>query len=170
MHRANLSQRKVILLQNVPRVSTNENVQLVCSRNSRRNSRLSIIQSTRTETKRKTRTVHAGGYAEVKLEDFQERKKPKQLTKEQKIVELYGEELLAVKIVRGMIAMYKAGPRKVAVEQCSVGNTGNCNWEKVKAARGVAKKVDEATVEKFVDFCLRPDSLQDVAFGDTDTK
>jgi hypothetical protein len=26
-------------------------------------------------------------------------------------------------------------------------------------------KVDEATVEKFVDFCLRPDNIQNVANG-----
>ena len=31
--------------------------------------------------------------------------------------------------------------------------------------QGVKMKVDEATVEKFVDFCLRPDDIQDVAFG-----
>ena len=37
--------------------------------------------------------------------------------------------------------------------------------KKEKASRGVAMKVDEATVEKFVDFCLRPDNIQDVAFG-----
>ena len=139
-----------------------------------------------TETKRKTRTVEAGGYAEVEQDEFEDRKKPKQLTKEEKIAqifdlcgvampsegrsknfgdgtfvsgsgkyvkeqyntnkalldavssmvgmnvqdflkvavqkipaaqkefsELYGEELLAVKIGRGMMAMYKAAPRKV---------------------------------------------------------
>ena len=37
--------------------------------------------------------------------------------------------------------------------------------KKDKAARGVAMKVDEATVEKFVDFYLRPDNTQDVAYG-----
>ena len=31
-------------------------------------------------------------------------------------------------------------------------------------------KVDEATVEKFVDFCLRPDNIQDVAFGSRGVK
>ena len=107
--------------------------------------------------------------------------------------ELYGEEVLAVKIGRGMMAMYKAAPRKVkatiieglvmqhgltwkdlqeglgvtkwqwnkaqlALQECASG-------KKQKASRGVAMKVDEATVEKFVDFCLRPDNIQDVAFG-----
>jgi len=141
----------------------------------------------RTETKRKTRTVEAGGYAELEQDEFEDRKKPKQLTKEEKIAqifdicgvampsegktknfgdgtfvsgsagyvkhqyntnkalsdavssmvvgmnvqdflkvavekipaaqkqfsELYGEELLAVKIGRGVMAMYKAAPRKV---------------------------------------------------------
>ena len=139
----------------------------------------------RTETKRKTRTVEAGGYAELEQDEFEDRKKPKQLTKEEKIAqifdicgvampsegktknfgdgtfvsgsagyvkhqyntnkavldavssmvvgmnvqdflkvavqkipaaqkefsELYGEEALAVKIGRGMMAMYKAAPR-----------------------------------------------------------
>jgi len=39
----------------------------------------------RTETKRKSRTVQAGGYAEVEEDEFEDRKKPKQLTKEEKI-------------------------------------------------------------------------------------
>ena len=42
--------------------------------------------------------------------------------------------------------------------------------KKEKASRGVAMKVDEATVEKFVDFCLRPDNIQHVAFGSRGVK
>ena len=30
--------------------------------------------------------------------------------------------------------------------------------------------MDEPTVEKFVDFCLRPDNIQDVAFGSRGVK
>jgi len=221
----------------------------------------------RTETKRKTRTVEAGGYAKVEQHEFEDRKKPKQLTKEEKIAqifnicgvtmpsegktknfgdgtfvsgsagyvkhqyntnkalldavssmvvgmnvqdflkvavqkipaaqkefsELYGEEALAVKIGRGMMAMYKAAPRKVKatiieglVKQHGLTfkdlqeGLGVTRWQwnnaqlalqelasgkKQKAPRGVAMKVDAATVEKFVDFCLRPDNIQDVAFG-----
>ena len=99
--------------------------------------------------------------------------------------EWYGEELLAMKIGRWMMAMYKAAPRKVKptiIEglvmqhgltfkdlQEGLGVT-RWQWNNVqlalqeiasgkqeKAARGVAMKVDEATVEKFVDFCFRPD-------------
>ena len=43
----------------------------------------------RTETKRKTRTVQAGGYAEVEQDEFEDRKKPKQLTKEEKIAQIF---------------------------------------------------------------------------------
>ena len=43
----------------------------------------------RTETKRKTRTVEAGGYAEVEQHEFEDRKKPKQLTKEEKIAQIF---------------------------------------------------------------------------------
>ena len=43
----------------------------------------------RTETKRKTRTVEAGGYAEVEQDEFEDRKKPKQLTKEEKIAQIF---------------------------------------------------------------------------------
>ena len=35
--------------------------------------------------------------------------------------------------------------------------------EKPKATRGVAMNMDKET--KFVDFCLRPDNIQDVAYG-----
>jgi len=191
----------------------------------------------RTETKRKTRTVEAGGYAEVEQDEFEDRKKPKQLTKEEKIAqifelcgvpmpsegrsknfgdgtfvsgsdkyvkeqyntnkalldavssmvvgmnvqdflkvavqkipaaqkefsELYGEEALAVKIGRGMMAMYKAAPRKVkatiieclvsqwpyfqgfagrswcykvSMGESSVGIKGTCKWEKAKGSTG----------------------------------
>ena len=87
--------------------------------------------------------------------------------------ELYGEEALAVKIGRGMMAMYKAAPRKVKATiieglvmqhgltfkdlQEGLGVT-RWQWnnaqlavqefasgQKEKAARGVAMKVDEAT-------------------------
>ena len=37
--------------------------------------------------------------------------------------------------------------------------------KKTKATRGVAMNMDKETVEKFVDFCLRPDNIQDVAYG-----
>ena len=43
----------------------------------------------RSETKRKTRTVEAGGYAEVEQDEFEDRKKPKQLTKEEKIAQIF---------------------------------------------------------------------------------
>ena len=43
----------------------------------------------RTETKRKTRTVEAGGYAELEQDEFEDRKKPKQLTKEKKIAQIF---------------------------------------------------------------------------------
>ena len=43
----------------------------------------------RTETKRKTRTVEAGGYAKVEQHEFEDRKKPKQLTKEEKIAHIF---------------------------------------------------------------------------------
>ena len=145
-------------------------------------------------------TIKAGGYAEVEQDEFEDRKKPKQLTKEEKIaqifdlcgvpmpsegrsknfgdgtfvsgsagyvkeqyntnkalldavssmvvgmnvqdflkvavekipaaqkqfLELYGEELLAVKIGRGMMAMYKAAPRKVkaTIIECLVRQHG----------------------------------------------
>jgi len=91
------------------------------------------------------------------------------------------------------MAMCKAAPRKVkaTIIECLVSQNGltfkdlqeglgvtKCQWEKAqlalkelasgkkqKAPQGVKMKVDEATVEKFVDFCLRPDNIQDVAFG-----
>ena len=112
--------------------------------------------------------------------------------------ELYGEELLAMKIGRGMMAMYKAAPRKVkatiiegVVTQHGLTlkdlqeGLGVTRWQwnnaqlalqefasgkKEKASRDVAMKVDEATVEKFVDFCLRPDNIQDIAFGSRGVK
>ena len=113
-------------------------------------------------------------------------------------MELYGEELLAVKIGRGMMSMYKAAPRKVKATiieglvtqdvltlkdlQDGLGVT-KWQWnnaqlalqefasgKKEKASRGVAMKVDEATVENFVNFCLRPDNIQDVAFGSRGVK
>ena len=37
--------------------------------------------------------------------------------------------------------------------------------EKLKAAHGVKLRVAEETVTKFADFCLRPDNMQDVAYG-----
>ena len=43
----------------------------------------------RTETKRKTHTIEAGGYAEVELEEFEDRKKPKELTKEAKKAQIF---------------------------------------------------------------------------------
>ena len=43
----------------------------------------------RTETKRKSRTVQAGGYAEVEEDEFEDRKQPKQLTKEEKIAQIF---------------------------------------------------------------------------------
>ena len=43
----------------------------------------------RTETKRKTRTVEAGGYAEVEQDEFEDRKKPKQFTKEEKNAQIF---------------------------------------------------------------------------------
>ena len=43
----------------------------------------------RTETKRKIRTVEAGGYAEVEQDEFEDRKKPIQLTKEEKIAQIF---------------------------------------------------------------------------------
>ena len=99
---------------------------------------------------------------------------------QKELSELYGEELLAVKIGRGMVTMYKAAPRKVKATiieglVMQYGLTfkdlqeglGVTRWQwnnaqlaiqeiatgkKEKAARGVAMKVDEATVDKFVDF------------------
>ena len=43
----------------------------------------------RTEKKRKSRTVQAGGYAEVEEAEFEDRKKPKQLSKEEKIAQIF---------------------------------------------------------------------------------
>ena len=39
------------------------------------------------------------------------------------------------------------------------------NWKKQKAVNGVAMRMKVETVESFVDFCLRPDNIQDVACG-----
>ena len=45
------------------------------------------VQRTETKFKRKTRTVQPGGYAEV--EEVEQRKKPKELTKQQKIAQIF---------------------------------------------------------------------------------
>ena len=37
--------------------------------------------------------------------------------------------------------------------------------KKLKASHGVKMNVDQETVKKFVDYCLRPDNIQDVAYG-----
>ena len=40
-----------------------------------------------------------------------------------------------------------------------------CSGKKQKAAQGVKMSVDKETVMKFVDYCLRPDNVHDVAYG-----
>ena len=57
------------------------------------------------------------------------------------------------------------------MEQCSVlARHEFASGKKEQAVRGEAMKVDKATMEKFVDFCLRPDNIQDVAYGSRGVK
>ena len=43
--------------------------------------------------------------------------------------------------------------------------TGHSMGKKTKASHGFKMNVDKETVKKFVDFCLRPDNIKDVADG-----
>ena len=107
MHRANLSQSKVILLRDVPcqhkrecpigmQQETTEEMAKSGGKMSKRSQSL-VVEAMqivgdpvqRTETKKKSRTVQAGGYAEVEEDEFEDRKKPKQLTKEEKIAQIF---------------------------------------------------------------------------------
>ena len=108
-------------------------------------------------------------------------------------MELYGEQRLQMKLGEAVMRMYKAAPRKVkaTIIESLISNDnlsfkdleeglGVTRWQwnqaqlaisesqsgkKAKATRGVALNMDKETVEKFVDFCLRPDNIQDVAYG-----
>ena len=98
-----------------------------------------------------------------------------------------------MKLGQSFVRMFKAAPRKVNAtileglisnENISFKNLeeglGVTRWQwnkaneaiaetengkKQKAVHGVAMRMKVETVESFVDFCLKPDNIQDVAYG-----
>ena len=112
---------------------------------------------------------------------------------QKEFAELYGEEKLQKKLGQSVIRMYKVAPKNVKATileglisnenislkdvQEGLGVTRS-QWNKAKeaiaetksgnkqkAVHGVAMRMKVETVESFVDFCLRPDNIQDVAYG-----